>query len=134
MLNNEDEEIAQWFTKEFSKKHEILFKREANSVSYHNEKFNIELNEGKKLEADQLLIVTGRVPNTDILDVKATGVETDENGYIKVNEYLETNVDGVYAFGDIIGILPFRHTANDQVGFAIRNAFTDKKVPWTILQ
>lgn len=128
MLNNEDEEIAKWFTKEFSKKHEILFNTKADSVSYKNEKFIIGLKgDGKKLEADQLLVVTGRVPNTDILDIKATGVETDEKGYIKVNKYLETNADGVYAFGDIVGILPFRHTANDQVGSAIRNAFSDHK-------
>ncbi len=130
MLNNEDEEIAKWFTDEFSKKHEILFKSQADSVSYRNEKFNIKLNDGKKLEADQLLVVMGRAPNTDILDVKATGVEVDDKGYIKVNDYLETNVNGIFAFGDIVGILPFRHTANDQVGFAIRNAFTDKKVPF----
>lgn len=128
MLNNEDEEIAQWFTKEFSKKYEILFDTQAESVSYQSSKFTIKLKGGeKKLEADQLLVVTGRIPNTDILDVKATGVEMDDKGYIKVNEYLETNVDGVYAFGDIVGILPFRHTANDQVSYAIRNAFTDQK-------
>ncbi|MBI4078850.1 MAG: dihydrolipoyl dehydrogenase, partial [Candidatus Levybacteria bacterium] len=131
MLSNEDEEIAAWFTKEFSKKHNILFNAETEAVSHQNGKFIIKLkSEEGKLEADQLLVATGRAPNTDILNVKATGVDIDDKGYIKVNEYLETNVDGIWAFGDIVGILPFRHTANDQVGFAIRNAFTDKKVPF----
>ncbi|MBI2595946.1 dihydrolipoyl dehydrogenase [Candidatus Daviesbacteria bacterium] len=131
MLNNEDEEIAQWFTGEFSKKHEILFNTEVEALSYQDNIFTIKL-KGKegKITADQLLVATGRTSNTDILDVKATGVEIDEKGYIKVNAYLETNVKGIWAFGDIIGILPFRHAANDQVGFAIRNAFTDKKVPF----
>jgi len=130
MLSEEDEEIADWFTKEFSKKYEILFQTEAESVSYQDQKFSINLkNQEKKLIADQVLVVTGRVPNTDSLDVKATGVETDDHGYIKVNNYLETNVSGIWAFGDILGILPFRHTANDQVGYAIRNAFTDHKTP-----
>jgi len=130
MLSNEDEEIAKWFTEEFSKKYEILFDTEAESFSYQDNMYSIKLkDEDKTLEADQLLVVTGRVPNTDILDVKATGVETDDHGYIKVNKYLETNVPGIYSFGDIVGILPFRHTANDQVGYAIRNAFTDHKVP-----
>lgn len=129
MLDNEDEEIADWFTKEFSKKYEILFNTQADAVSYQNDKFIIKLKgDGRKLEVDQLLVVTGRVPNTDVLDVKATGVETDDHGYIKVNDYLETNVPGIFAFGDIVGILPFRHTANDQVSYAIRNAFTDHKV------
>ncbi|PIP74437.1 MAG: dihydrolipoamide dehydrogenase [Candidatus Levybacteria bacterium CG22_combo_CG10-13_8_21_14_all_35_11] len=131
MLSDEDEEIADWFTKEFSNKYEILFNTQAESVSYQNDKFTITLKESeKKLESDQLLVVTGRVPNTDILDVKATGVAVDDKGYIKVNEYLETNVEGIWAFGDILGILPFRHTANDQAGISLRNAFTDKKVPF----
>ena len=131
MLSNEDEEIAEWFTKEFSKKYELLFNTQAESVSYQNNKFTITLKDSeKKLESDQLLVATGRVPNTDILDVKTTGVEVDDKGYIKVNKYLETNVKGIWAFGDILGILPFRHTANDQVGFSLRNAFTDKKVPF----
>lgn len=129
MLDNEDKEIADWFTKEFSKKYEILFKTEVETVSYQDGKFTIKLkSDGEELEADQLLVATGRVPNTDILDVKATGVEMNNKGYIKVNEYLETNIEGIWAFGDILGILPFRHTANDQVGFSIRNAFTEHKV------
>jgi len=128
MVNNEDEEIATWFTKEFSKKYEILFNTQAEAISYVDDKYTITLKgEERKLEADQLLIVTGRVPNTDILDVKETGVEVDDKGYIKVNDFLETNVDGIFSFGDIVGILPFRHTANHQVGYAIRNAFTNKK-------
>lgn len=133
MLNNEDEEIADWFTKEFAKKYEILFNTEIERIRnlVQDDKIVIKLKgEGKEIVADQLLIAAGRVPNTDILDVKATGVETDEKGYIKVNEYLETNVEGIWAFGDILGILPFRHTANDQAGYSIRNAFTDKKVPF----
>lgn len=129
LLNEEDEEIASWFTKEFSKKYEILFNAQAETVSYSNSEFNVKLkSNGDKIIADQLLVTTGRVPNTDILDVKVTGILTNEKGYITVNEYLETNIKGIWAFGDILGILPFRHTANDQVGFSVRNAFTDKKV------
>ncbi len=132
MLDNEDEEITDWFTKEFSKKYEILFKTETEAVSFQDGKFIIKLKgEGNnRITADQLLVATGRRSNADVLDVKATGVEVDDKGLIKVNEYLETNVQGIWAFGDIIGILPFRHTANDQVGFSIRNAFTEHKVPF----
>ncbi|MBI2430836.1 MAG: dihydrolipoyl dehydrogenase [Candidatus Levybacteria bacterium] len=131
ILKEEDEEIADWITREFSKKYQILFNAEAETVSYQDSKFTIKLKgDGNKIIADQLLVAAGRIPNTDILDIKATGVEMDDKGFIKVNQYLETNVEGVWAFGDILGILPFRHTANDQVGFAIRDAFTDKKVPF----
>ncbi|MBI2019082.1 dihydrolipoyl dehydrogenase [Candidatus Daviesbacteria bacterium] len=129
MLDNEDDEIADWFTREFSKKYQILFNTEAETVSYRNNKFSIKLRGSSQiLESDQLLVATGRVSNTDILDVKKTGVKMDKKGYIKVNEYLQTNVEGIWAFGDIIGILPFRHAANDQALFAIRNGFTDQKI------
>lgn len=131
MLSNEDEEIAKWFTQEFSKKYEILFNSEPESVAFQDNKFTIKLKgNGTQISSDQLLVAAGRVPNTDILNVEATGVEMDERGYVKVNEYLETNVEGIWAFGDILGILPFRHTANDQVGFSIKNAFTHEKVPF----
>lgn len=132
MLGNEDEEITDWFTKEFSQKYDILFNTETESVSYSDNKFTIKLkgNGNNKIHAEQFLVAVGRKPNTDILDVKAAGVEMDDKGYIKVDEYLETNVEGIWAFGDIIGILPFRHTANDQVRFSLRNAFTEKKVPF----
>jgi len=130
MLSNEDEDIAKWFTDEFAKKHEILFDTEAEAVSYQDNKYSIKLKDkNNSLEADQLLVVTGREPNSDVLDVKSTGIETDDHGYIKVNEYLETNISDIYSFGDIVGILPFRHTANEQVSYAIRNAFTDHKTP-----
>ncbi len=50
-----------------------------------------------------LLVAAGRVPNTDDLNLAATGVETDPRGYIRVNDRLETNVKGIYAMGDVNG-------------------------------
>jgi pyruvate/2-oxoglutarate dehydrogenase complex dihydrolipoamide dehydrogenase (E3) component len=45
----------------------------------------------------------GRVPNTDQLNLAATGVQTDERGFIQMNERLETNVPGIYALDDVKG-------------------------------
>lgn len=128
MMSNEDEEIARWFTKEASQKYNVLFNTEAEEVSYKDKMFSIKLNSGEYLEADQLLVATGRQPNSDTLQVNKSGIETDEKGNIKANDFLETSVEGVWAWGDIIGKLPFRHTANEEVGISIRNAFSDKKV------
>lgn len=130
LLREEDEEISTWFTKEFSKKYNVLFHTEIENVSQSGKDFTATLKGSKqKLIFDQLLIATGRTPNTDILDVKAGGIETDDKGYIKVNEHLETNVPGVWALGDIVGILPFKHTANHQAGYLINNLFYEKKEP-----
>ncbi|MBI2326733.1 dihydrolipoyl dehydrogenase [Candidatus Curtissbacteria bacterium] len=130
LLREEDEEISTWFTKEFSQKYNVLFNTEIESVSQNGKEITAILKGGKqKLIFDQLLLATGRIPNTDILNVKEGGIETDDKGYIKVNEYLETNVPGIWALGDIVGILPFKHTANHQAGYIINNLFYGKKEP-----
>jgi pyruvate/2-oxoglutarate dehydrogenase complex dihydrolipoamide dehydrogenase (E3) component len=65
------------------------------------------------LRGSHLLVAAGRTPNTDTLDLGAGGIETDERGYIRVDDRLETCVPGVYALGDIAGSAPFTHVAYD---------------------
>jgi len=69
--------------------------------------------EGRPLKGSHLLIATGRTPNTDSLNVGAAGIATNERGFIKVNAKLETNVEGVYALGDIKGGPAFTHISYD---------------------
>jgi dihydrolipoamide dehydrogenase len=54
-------------------------------------------------------------------------VETDERGWIKVNEFLETTKPNIWALGDATGKYMFRHTANYEAGIVWRNAFTEQK-------
>jgi pyruvate/2-oxoglutarate dehydrogenase complex dihydrolipoamide dehydrogenase (E3) component len=61
------------------------------------------------LTGSHLLVATGRKPNTDNLGLEAAGIETDKNGFIKVNNRLETNVPGVWALGDVKGGPAFTH-------------------------
>lgn len=69
--------------------------------------------ESQLVKGSHLLIATGRVPNTDALNLEAAGISTDERGYIRVNEFLETSVDGVYALGDVKGGPAFTHISYD---------------------
>jgi dihydrolipoamide dehydrogenase len=78
--------------------------------------------DGKRsIISDTLLMATGRVPNTDILAVSKAGVETNERGYIDTNEYLETNVPGIWALGDIVGRYLLKHSANLEAAYASNN-------------
>lgn len=130
LLDREDEEIARWFAREFAKKYDIRFKTEAEEFIKKDDRKLVKIKGSSQiLEADEILIATGRIPNTDLLDVGATGVETDERRQIIVNEFLETNVEGIYALGDIVGILPLKHTANHQAGYVINNLFYGKREP-----
>ena len=65
------------------------------------------------LEGSHLLVAVGRRPNTDRLHLQSAGVETDEHGFIKVNDRLETNLAGVYALGDVKGGPAFTHISYD---------------------
>src|SRR5439155_23695309 len=55
------------------------------------------------LEGSHLLVAAGRLPNTDGIGLELAGVETTGQGYIKVNERLETSAPGVWAGGDCAG-------------------------------
>lgn len=61
--------------------------------------------------ASHVLVATGRRPNTDDLGLEAAGVETDEKGFIVVNDSLSTNVPGIWALGDCNGHGAFTHTS-----------------------
>jgi pyruvate/2-oxoglutarate dehydrogenase complex dihydrolipoamide dehydrogenase (E3) component len=67
----------------------------------------------RKIDGTHLLIAIGRIPNSDRLDLGAAGIAADKNGYIQVNNRLETNVPGVFALGDIKGGPAFTHISYD---------------------
>jgi dihydrolipoamide dehydrogenase len=81
-----------------------------------------------EFSAEAVMVATGRVSNADILKPAKTGVELDERGFIKVDEYLETSKKNIWAFGDAIGIQMFKHVANYEAGVAWHNAVHDHKV------
>ena len=67
------------------------------------------------LAGSRLLVVVGREPNTDGLDLPAAGIALDARGYIRVNERLETSVQGIYALGGVNGGPAFAHVAYDDL-------------------
>jgi pyruvate/2-oxoglutarate dehydrogenase complex dihydrolipoamide dehydrogenase (E3) component len=67
------------------------------------------------IEGSDLLVATGRAPNTDGIGLEATGVERDERGFIKVDERLRTTAPGVWAVGDCAGSPFFTHIGDDDV-------------------
>jgi len=85
---------------------------------------------GKEIQysGEKILVAAGRKSNADLLNVEKTGVKTNERGYIKVNEYLETSKKNIWAFGDSTGKYMFKHVANEEALIAWQNAIHDHKV------
>lgn len=132
LLVNEDEEVARRFTEVFAKKHNVYSGYSPTSVVKKDGNFVVSAKskQGKdvKIESDQLLIAAGRAPNSDTLDLEKTGVRTDKAGFVEVDEYLETNVKGIFALGDAIGRYMFKHSANHEAQYAYNNLARQKKV------
>ena len=82
----------------------------------------------QEIEADEILLTTGVQSNADMIEPQAAGIKTDPAKYIVVNEFLETNVPGIFAMGDVIGRTMFRHTANYHAQLVWINAFAKNKV------
>jgi mycothione reductase len=77
--------------------------------------------------AEKVLVAVGRRSNADLLKVENTGVEVDSRGYIKTNEYMETNQKNIYAAGDANGQQMFTHVANREAGVVANNMLHDVK-------
>jgi dihydrolipoamide dehydrogenase len=82
---------------------------------------------GAELRAEQVLMATGRRPNTADMGLEAAGVAT-ERGAIAVDAHLRTTAGGVYAIGDATGISMLAHTASYQGEVAVANALGEKRI------
>jgi mycothione reductase len=134
LLPREDEEVARKFTEIFSKKYSVHLGASVQSIRRKGNEIVVSATdptgENTDIESDQLLIATGRIPNSDILAVENTDVNMDRKGYIIVDEFLETNVKGIFALGDAVGRYPYRHNANLEAQYAFSNILhPDKKIP-----
>lgn len=73
----------------------------------------VHLDSGKAISGSHLLVAVGRMPNTQALQLDAAGIKTDKRGFIVVDDELRTNVEGIYAVGDVKGGPMFTHVAYD---------------------
>ncbi|MEV4347185.1 mercuric reductase [Actinoplanes sp. NPDC049596] len=93
----------------------------------------------QQVEGSHLLSAGGRIPNTEALTPEAAGIELDDDGYIRVDEHLETSVRGVYAMGDVRNGPAFTHASYDD--YRVLHAalvkhehasIRDRVVPYTV--
>ncbi|MGH9336298.1 MAG: mercuric reductase [Vicinamibacteria bacterium] len=118
LLQREDEDVASEITRILLEDGiEVLLSAKTSSVARDGEgvtQVSVTNEKGaRELLASELLIATGRAPNTDRLGLEAAGIDRDRGGYVRVNERLETNVEGVYALGDVNGGPAFTHVSYD---------------------
>ncbi|HLN90109.1 MAG TPA: FAD-dependent oxidoreductase, partial [Candidatus Binatia bacterium] len=133
VLPDEEPEISDLLKAEFGKRMEIYTGYEAVEARQQSDlKTLVARNRQdgsiKEFSAEAVMVATGRISNADRLKPEKTGVKLDEQGFIKVDDYLETSKKNIFAFGDAIGKQMFKHVANYEAGIAWHNALNDHKV------
>ncbi|MGA3224657.1 MAG: mercuric reductase [Acidobacteriaceae bacterium] len=143
LLGEEDEDVVAEVAKILRQDGiEILLNARTDKITQDNGRIRLELTvEGKAQTVDgsDLLVATGRVPNTGALKPAAGGIETDERGFIRANERLETTAPGVYVTGDVKGGPQFTHISYDDFRILKTNLLDggqrttrDRMVPYTV--
>jgi NAD(P) transhydrogenase len=92
------------------------------SVPQENDGVNLTLSSGATMNVDAVLVAAGRQSNTGALGLDRAGVKTGERGIIPVNEHFQTNVENIYAAGDVIGFPALASTSIEQARRAVRHA------------
>jgi pyruvate/2-oxoglutarate dehydrogenase complex dihydrolipoamide dehydrogenase (E3) component len=118
LLEREDDDVCACLQQAFLDDGiELLFDAQARRVSRNAAgelTITLDTPQGeRRLHGSHLLVATGRRPNSDALNLEATGVKTDEKGFIQVNSRLQTDVRHIYALGDVHGGPQFTHISYD---------------------
>ncbi|WP_306061039.1 dihydrolipoyl dehydrogenase [Natronococcus wangiae] len=88
-------------------------------------------NETLTVDASDVLIAAGRQPNSDGLNLNDVGIETDEKGFIEIDEQYETSAESVWAVGDVTGMPMFTHSARDDADLLYRHLTNDEEIDRT---
>jgi dihydrolipoamide dehydrogenase len=133
LVVQEEPEISETLKNELEKRLTVITGMEVKEISNEGSIVNVKAIDTQKknersFKAEKILIAIGRTSNADRLKVDNTGVHLDENGYIKVNDYLETSKKNIWAFGDATGRHMFKHVANEEAWIAWKNAISKEKI------
>ncbi|EMA51324.1 dihydrolipoamide dehydrogenase [Halococcus morrhuae DSM 1307] len=116
LVPREDSEVADAFTEIARERHDVYTGHRVTGVDESDGEIvvNAESEDGDEIDVagDELLVALGRRPNTDSIGLDETTIETTDAGFIGTDEQLATNVDGVWAMGDIADNAMFKHSGD----------------------
>ncbi len=121
MTKHLDREIAVAFTKAAQRNWDVRLGYHLAALHVEGETVCMTLDDGSFLEADLLLVATGRVSNADRLDLEAAGIATRPDGRPVVDAYQRTSVPGIWALGDVSSDYQLKHVANHEARVVAHN-------------
>ncbi len=124
LLRSYDETISERFTRVAAQKWDLRTHRTVTGGRDSGRGVALDLDDGSTLDADLLLVATGRTPNADLLDAEQAGVDV-ANGRVVVDEYQRTSARGVFALGDVSSPYQLKHVANHEARVVQHNLLCD---------
>jgi len=133
ILSNEDEEISTVFKEQFSKKIDIEFNTVIKDAQYDGYCFKMILenknNQSSEYKSEALLYAIGRESNAQSLHLENTSIKIDDRGFIKRDEFFQTDAKGVYVVGDASGEHMLQHAASYEMNYLYKILFENEKNP-----
>lgn len=122
-VSTEDIEISEALERELKKKKiKLLTGISVEKVEGREDGIHALLSDGKELVAEKILVSIGRALNSDGIGLEAVGIKKGPRCDILVNEKMETNIEGIYAVGDVVGGILLAHVASKEGIVAASNA------------
>jgi mycothione reductase len=115
LLSRHDTDVRDRFTALYQERFDVKLSAAAERVEATRKGVRVSLRTPagpQTAEGEILLVATGRVPNSDRLNVAAAGIETDAHGHVKTDDTYATNVPGIWALGDLANHYQLKHMAN----------------------
>jgi mycothione reductase len=115
LLRSEDDDISARFTELAQSRWDVRLNTKVIKLERYDGALRALLDADgidSTLEFDMLLVATGRRSNSDGLDLDRTGVDVDPSGLVVVDDYQRTNVDGIWALGDVSNHYQLKHVSN----------------------
>jgi mycothione reductase len=115
LLRMHDDDISAAFTAAARRRWTVLSGTQPSAFRASESEVEVDV-AGRRVTADVVLVATGRVPNSDLLDVGASGISVDpDTGLVVVDEFQRTSVEGIFALGDICSPWELKHVANHEM-------------------
>jgi dihydrolipoamide dehydrogenase len=122
-ISTEDEELSIILERELKKKKiRLMTNVKVEDIKFKEDKVEVFLSNGQSIEAEKILVSVGRSMNSKDIGLENIGVKTGQRGEIIINNKMETNVEGIYAVGDVTDGIMLAHVASREGIVAAENA------------
>jgi len=124
LLSRHDIDIRARFTEHYRERFDLRLSSAVDRISPAGAAVRLDLltpSGAQRVEAEALLVATGRRPNSDSLDVAAAGIDVDTHGHVRTDDTLQTSVPGIWALGDLENHFQLKHMANAEAQIVWHN-------------